>query len=207
MIDLIAFALAAATEPAPAPRPAFTMPPVAIEPEGPIEAVVLHPLFREPFVCGEHVAGEESIAGDALGTDCQIIGETQGRDRGFGRLYRGDGTRNEDWYSWGAAVLAPADGEVVGLLPNPRVNEPGTRGKPPAGLLQIRRADGVVIMMAHLTDFAVALGDRVTSGQVIARVGNTGPSYAPHVHVGASRGATPLQIRWDQKAMGALAGD
>jgi murein DD-endopeptidase MepM/ murein hydrolase activator NlpD len=205
VIDLVALAFAAAAEPA--PRSAFTMPPVAVEPAGPIEAVVLHPLFREPFVCGEHVAGEESIAGDALGTDCQIIGETQGRPRGFGRLYRGDGTRNEDWYSWGAEVLAPADGEVVGLLPNPSVNEPGKRGKPPAGLLQIRRADGVVVMMAHLTDFAVALGDRVTAGQVIARVGNNGPSYAPHVHVGASRGATPLQIRWDQRAMGALAGD
>lgn len=202
MLAIILLSLAA-SDPQPPPRAVFEQPPVAVEPEGPVEAVLLHPLFREPFVCGDHAAGEEAIAGDALGTDCQIIGDTRGAGRGFGRLYRTDGKRNEDWYSWGAEVLAPADGVIVGLLPNPRVNEPGTRGKPPAGLLQIRTPGGVVILMAHLTDFAVAPGDSVTAGQVVARVGNNGPSYAPHVHVGASRGATPLQIRWDQEAMGA----
>jgi hypothetical protein len=75
---------------------AFVMPPVAEEPAGPIESVVLHPLFREPYVCGEHVAGEEAIAGDALGTDCQVLGDASGKNRGFGRLYKSDGKTNED---------------------------------------------------------------------------------------------------------------
>lgn len=205
MVASLAFALLLQAAPAPAaPATGMAETPPAVEPEGAIASLLLHPLFREPFVCGEHVAGEESIAGDALGTDCQVLGDTRGRERGFGRLYRTDGARNEDWYSWGAEVLAPIAGTVVGLLPNPRVNAPGTRGRPPAGLVQIRGEDGVVVLLAHLTDFAVAMGDRVEAGQVIARVGNNGPSYAPHVHVGASRGAEPLQIRWDQRAMAAL---
>lgn len=181
--------------------------PIAVTPEGPIESILLYPIFRDPFDCGEHVAGDPAIAGDALGTDCQVMGGTKGKNRSFARAYRTDGAANEDWYSWGADVLAPVDGVVVGLLPNPKVNTPGTKGRPPAGLLQIRRADGVVIMLGHLTDFAVKMGDEVKAGQVIAKVGNNGPSYAPHVHVGASRGSTPLQIRWDQKAMGELAGN
>ena len=187
------------------PAPAFVMPPVAVEPTGPIESVVLHPLFREPFVCGEHVAGEDAIAGDALGTDCQVLGDASGKSRGFGRLYKSDGKTNEDWYSWRANVLSPVAGEVIGILLNDNVNEPGVKGKPPAGLLQLKQADGIVIMLAHLTDFKVGLGDQVDVGQVIARVGNNGPSYAPHIHIGASRGSMPLQIRWDQRAMGALA--
>jgi hypothetical protein len=203
MLDLIMMALAAGQAATP-PQTRFEMPPVAVEPAGPIESVVLHPPFREPFDCGEHVAGETAIAGDALGTDCQVLGGTKGKDRGFARLYRTDGKTNEDWYSWNAQVLSPVDGVVVGLLPNPRVNEPGTKGRPPAGLLQIRREDGVTIMLAHVTDFAVVLDEQVRAGQVIARVGNNGPSYAPHVHIGASQGATPLQIRWDQRAMGKL---
>ena len=126
--------------------------------------------------------------------------------RSFGRLYRTDGKSNEDWYSWGVDVLAPFDGMVVGLLPNERVNEPGTKGRPPAGLIQFRRDDGVVVIYAHVADFKIALGDRVTAGQVVAKVGNNGPSYAPHVHVGAYKGNVPFQIRWDQRAMATLSG-
>ncbi|TFI57409.1 M23 family metallopeptidase [Sphingomonas parva] len=181
-----------------APRAAFEEPPAAQEPAGEIEAVLIAPLFAGMFVCGEHAAGEPTVVGDALGTDCQVIGRD---DEGFRRFYRTDGKRNEDWYSWGAEVLAPFDGTVTGLFPNDRVNAPGTRGRPPAGMLQMRRADGLTVVYAHVRDFAVAVGDRITAGQVVARVGNNGPSYAPHVHAGAYRGVVPLQIRWDQRAM------
>jgi murein DD-endopeptidase MepM/ murein hydrolase activator NlpD len=123
------------------------------------------------------------------------------RHRSFGRLYRTDGRRNEDWYSWGADVLSPGDGVVLALHANPKVNVPGTLGPPPAGFIMVRLNDGVIVLYAHVTDFAVAAGDHVKAGQVIAKVGNNGPSYAPHVHVGAFKGVEPLQIRWDQRAM------
>lgn len=200
----VLIALAVAPTAAAKPKYAFEEPPMAQLPAGPIEAVMIAPVFSQPFACGEHDAGEEAIVGDALGTDCQISGGILDKNRSFARLYRTDGKTNEDWFSWGADVLAPIDGEVIGLLPNPRVNQPGTKGKPPAGMIQIKRPDGLVVVIAHVTDFAVALGDRVKSGQKVAKVGNNGPSFAPHVHVGASRGVVPLQIRWDQRAMAKL---
>jgi hypothetical protein len=187
----------------PQPRAVFEEPAQAQEPSGEIEGVLIAPMSRQLFQCGEHPAGEESVVGDALGTDCQVVGREAG-DTGFRRTYRTDGRRNEDWYSWGADVLAPFDGVVTGLFPNSRVNEPGTLGRPPAGMLQMRRDDGVTVIYAHLADFAVAVGDRVSAGQVVAKVGNNGRSYAPHVHAGAYRGVTPLQIRWDQRAMARL---
>jgi hypothetical protein len=203
MISLLVALSAAAAAPS---KYAFSEPPKAREPKGTISAIVVSPLFHEPFVCGEHAADEGSMVGDELGTDCQILGGVLDKDRSFGRLYRTDGRRNEDWYSWGAEVFAPISGKVTGLLPNPRVNEPGTKGRPPAGLIQIRRADGTTVILAHVTDFRVALGETVTAGQRIASVGNNGPSYAPHVHIGAYRGLEPLQIRWDQRAMAKLQG-
>lgn len=203
MFSVVLALLSSAAPPA-APKYAFEEPPQAVEPAGPIRTVLLHPLFKLPFVCGEHPAGEQGIAGDALGTDCQISGGVLDANRSYSRLYRTDGARNEDWFSWGAEVLAPIDGKVVGLLPNPRVNVPGTKGRPPAGMIQIEAADGLKVTYGHVTDFAVVLGDTVKAGQIIAKVGNNGPSFAPHVHVGAARGVEPLQVRWDQRAMATL---
>ncbi|HEX8449651.1 MAG TPA: M23 family metallopeptidase [Allosphingosinicella sp.] len=71
-------------------------------------------------------------------------------------------------------------------------------------MLVLRRDDGTAVMLGHVADVAVAVGDRVKSGQPIARVGNNGPARAPHIHIGAYRGRVPLQIRWDQKAMARL---
>jgi murein DD-endopeptidase MepM/ murein hydrolase activator NlpD len=193
---ILAAGAAAAT-----PEYAFSEPPKAVEPKGEIRSILVSPLFREPFVYGEHPSGEGSIVGDELGTDCQIVGGVLDQSRSFPRLYRTDGRTNEDWYSWGADVLAPFDGIVVALLPNPRVNTPGTKGKGIAGLVEIKRQDGLTIFYGHVTDFAVRLGEHVKAGQVLAKVGNNGQSYAPHVHVGAFRGLEPLQIRWDQRAM------
>ena len=59
--------------------------------------------------------------------------------------------------------------------------------------------------MAHLVDFRVKAGDRVTAGQLIALDGNNGMARNPHVHVGAWRQKDnmPLQIRWDLRALAA----
>lgn len=185
--------------------PYLTMePPKAVEPAGNIQSVSLSPLFREPFTCGDHLANEGSVVGDELGTDCQVLGGVLGKERGYNRLYRTDGRSNADWYSWNAEVLAPFDGIVTAAHANPRVNEPGGKGPPPAGFIQFARKDGVVVLYAHITNATVRIGDHVKAGQPVAKVGNNGPSYAPHVHVGAYRGVEPLQIRWDQRAMAKL---
>jgi murein DD-endopeptidase MepM/ murein hydrolase activator NlpD len=49
-------------------------------------------------------------------------------------------------------------------------------------LVMIRHGDRFVTLYGHLQDVAVRAGQRVTQGQVIATVGNTGWSTSPHLH-------------------------
>lgn len=199
------FLLASLAAQADAAPPRFVMPPRAAEIEGPIAQAELAPIFRQDFVCSEHHDGQIPFAGDALGSDCFVMGGVEGED-GFSRAYRTDGRANSDWYGWHAEVLAPVDGRVAGLIENATENVPGTLGRPPAGIIQIERADGVLVTLGHITEPTVAVGDQVRAGETIARVGNNGFSRAPHIHVGAYRKATaePLQIRWDLRAMARL---
>ncbi len=182
----------------------IVMPPMAPEVTGTAEQLMLSPIYGSPFVCSEHWMDQLPYSGDALGTDCMVTGGIE--EQGFMALYRTDGATNADWYGWEAPVLAPISGEVVGLLVKDDVNTPGTMGRPPAAMLQIRSDDGIMVVLAHVAHPLVAKGDRVAAGQVIAQVGNNGMARAPHIHVGAWRDsdAMPLQIRWDQRAMAAL---
>ncbi|NVN06434.1 M23 family metallopeptidase [Asaia spathodeae] len=168
-----------------------------------IHQVTLAPLFDKPFVCGEHPLGQLITAGDALGTDCMIVGGASDA-AGFNRLYKGSGERNEDWYGWKAPVHAPFDAVVVYAHVNPVVNVPGSMGKPPASMILFRRQDGVEVVYAHVQDIRVKAGDHVKAGDVVAVDGNNGVARNPHVHVGAFRGTEPFQIRWDLAAMGAV---
>ncbi|QIK95395.1 M23 family metallopeptidase [Sphingomonas sp. HDW15A] len=207
---VFASAVAAAAPAAPAaatpakPR-TFIMPPKAVEPSGPIRQVSLSPIFASDFVCSEHFAGQIPFAGDDLGSDCMVTGGVSD-SFGFSKLYKSDGRTNEDWYSWGAEVRAPTEGTIAGVVANDGVNRPGTMGKPPAGMLQIRRSDGIIVVLAHVADVRVKLGDPVKAGQLLGVVGNNGMARNPHVHVGAWReaNAEPLQIRWDLRAAAAL---
>lgn len=203
MLALI-FLAAQAAEPRSVER-GFVMPPRAAEVSGAIAQAQLAPIFRQNFMCSEHFEGQIPFAGDALGSDCYVMGGVDG-DEGFSRAYRTDGSSNADWYGWRAEVLAPVDGIVVGLIENDKENVPGVLGKPPAGMIQIERADGVLITLAHITEPLVKVGAKLVAGQTIARVGNNGFGRAPHIHVGAYRRATaePLQIRWDLRAMARL---
>jgi hypothetical protein len=196
------YALAMLADAAAAPPRTFVMPPRAAAVTGEIHQAVLGPIFAEPFYCVEHYFGQLDYAGDALGTDCMVGGGIEGA-KGFMRPYRTDGKTNADWYGWHAEVLSPVDGTVIGVLAKPDDNVPGTMGKPPAAMLQLRTDDGVIVVLGHVTAIRAARGARVRRGEVIALDGNNGMARAPHVHVGAYVEATaePLQIRWDQRAM------
>lgn len=102
-------------------------------------------------------------------------------------LQRKKGTRrNEDHSAWNQPVLAPADGVVVAV--ENRVDD-NTPGRVPGGnlygnLVVIRHAEGEFSLLGHLKkgSVTVKVGERVTSGQRIARVGNSGMSTEPHLH-------------------------
>ena len=166
-----------------------------------VPVVTLAPVFYEPFVCGEHPYGSLHYVGDALGRDCVVVGGIDPvTDRGFPRPFRTSGTANADWYGWHAAVHAPFTGRVVGIHQNSDENTPGVSGKDLAGYIAFRRPDGLMVTYAHVTNVSVLVGQQVTAGQVVGKVGNNGHARMPHIHIGAWRGTTAYQIRWDLRA-------
>jgi hypothetical protein len=169
----------------------------AVRTPGDIESVLAHPPFASYYVCGEHHQGQLPYLGDDLGTDCMVAELVTVNDRTWSRTYVGDGMTNEQWFSWNATLHAPCECEVVKIHLNPVENAPGQLGKPPASSIVFKRADGVHILYAHIQEPVVAVGDKVTYGQPVAKVGNNGYGRNPHVHVGAWRDGKALQLRWD----------
>jgi murein DD-endopeptidase MepM/ murein hydrolase activator NlpD len=174
-------------------------------PTAAIEQVTIHPLFATDYACSEHWEGQLQYPGDALGTDCIVFGglPVDGKS-GFVTQYKTDGSTNEDWYGYGEQVLAPFDAVVLKININPVVNKPGQLGKPPASFVLFKRDDGTHILLAHVSDVTVKEGDKVKAGQPFAKVGNNGYGRAPHIHIGAWREKSPLQIRFDLRAAGVL---
>jgi murein DD-endopeptidase MepM/ murein hydrolase activator NlpD len=72
----------------------------------------------------------------------------------------------------GAPIIAPAAGRVV------RVGQERGYGN----ILEIDHGNGILTKFAHCSRIMVRPGQRVTRGQVVAAVGNTGLSTGPHLH-------------------------
>ncbi len=166
-----------------------------------IQVVLIHPPFFEAYSCSEHWQGQLPYLGDSLGADCTIGRLVEEDGRLWMREYRNDGLDNRDWYGYGADVLAPCDCTVARVRVNPVENQPGKLGEPPSTSITFERPDGTFVLIAHLRDIRVAEGGSVTAGDIVASVGNNGYSRQPHVHIGAWRGETALQIRFDQTRM------
>lgn len=187
----------------------------AQEPE--IEAVTIHPPVAARFQCSEHALGAEDHVPDSLGSDCLVVRREGGPNGNLNAFYSGDGTRNEDWYGWREPLLAPCDGVVTIVSLNPETTVPGEFGPGRSSAILFRCGpeddpDPVQVAYIHVREVVVAEGDAVRAGETVARIGNNGSSFNPHVHIGAFRGelfsddAVPLQIRMDLAAMGRLRG-
>jgi hypothetical protein len=180
-----------------------------------IEAVTIHPPVAASFQCSEHALGAEDHVPDALGADCVVVKRNGGPNGNLNSLHSGDGTRNEDWHGWREPLLAPCDGVVVGISLNPKSATPGEFGSGRSSAMVFRCGvaedhEAVQVAYVHIREVQVKDGDTVRAGQPVARIGNNGNSYNPHVHIGAFRGqlfsgnAAFLQIRIDLAAKGRL---
>ena len=89
-----------------------------------------------------------------------------------------------DYPGFGLPVLAPADGQIVGVADGYADNPPGTSGDR-ANHLVVDIGGGRYVLMAHLKQGSVTvqMGDRVRRGRPIAAVGNNGHSSEPHLHL------------------------
>jgi hypothetical protein len=203
-LTLIAATAGQAQRPGP-PGAAFTQG----TPPSVIADVVIHPIVAQAFTCSEHsldlTGGGVIILGDAIGADCTVTRyDLQPAGRRPPRYFENDGLKNEDWFGWNEPLLAPFDGVVEEIHINPVTNTPGTPGRGPSSFIVFLRSDSTRVAYGHIQDVKVKQGEKVTAGQPVATVGNNGYGYMPHTHIGAWRGAQPLQLRFDLKALGVL---
>lgn len=103
-----------------------------------------------------------------------------------------DGKKNEDSLSWGAEIRSASAGDVVFVhdsetdhLPDAALTPPIVH--PPRANMIVIRTGNTRFYYAHVQQSSaqVAVGDSVTTGQIIGLIGNNGPSSGPHLHFGA----------------------
>lgn len=169
-----------------------------------------------PVVIGPPLAGLHYVAGDGCCDSIRHVRallslngrfalaqrfaiDWEAADAG-GHLLSGDPAVLTDYYIYGRDVLAVADGVVVAARNTLDEQKPG---KLPDGL-PIDEADGNFIVLdiggghfvlfAHMQKGTVNLepGVRVKRGDILGKVGNTGNSQAPHLHLHVMDGPDPL---------------
>ena len=136
----------------------------------------------------EHLAQRFAIDWVKLGAD--------------GRFFQPDAKANGNFAGYGADVIAVADGVVSSLvtdLPdnegnNPRAGRSVTLDTITGNSLILDLGQGRFALYAHLQpgSLKVRLGDKVKAGQVLARLGNSGNSDAPHLHFQVMDANSPL---------------
>jgi hypothetical protein len=114
-----------------------------------------------------------------------------------GKMYRGDGEKNEDWYGFGSPVLAPAAGVVVaagdGALDNTKSKKNlemtfesfmKNNRLPFGNYAIIDHRNGEYSFFAHFKNGSVTVrnGDTVKQGQKIGEMGFSGDAFLVHLH-------------------------
>jgi murein DD-endopeptidase MepM/ murein hydrolase activator NlpD len=113
-----------------------------------------------------------------------------------GKMYKNDGSKNEDWYGWGAPVTAPGAGKVIRVVSALPDNAKGQR--PPfsreqfvadpslmwGNHVEIDHGNGEISMLAHMKSGSITLkvGDQVKRGQKIGEMGFSGDAFLVHLH-------------------------
>ncbi|MET0455375.1 MAG: M23 family metallopeptidase, partial [Mycobacterium sp.] len=122
-----------------------------------------------------------------------------------GTIYKGDRAKPESYPYFGDDILAVADGPVVGVMEGLPEQVAGTS---PTGLPLEQYGGNHIVQdisgggtekryafYAHLKtgSVKVKVGDKLTTGQVLANLGNTGNTDAPHLHFHVMSTPDPLR--------------
>lgn len=117
-----------------------------------------------------------------------------------GRVYHGDPAMLSSWDGYGAPVLAVGDGVVTsvndGRPEQPPLAMPSSLSLPElvGNQVTIRLKGGFSAVYAHLKGGSVSVkaGQRVSAGQQIGQLGNSGGTLAPHLHFHVVDGPDPV---------------
>jgi peptidase M23-like protein len=116
-----------------------------------------------------------------------------------GGTHRGDGKRLTDYWAFGRPILAPAPATVIEAVDGLLDNVPGHMDvQHPAGNhVVLDLGHGEYALIAHLRHGSVAVnaGDRVRTGEVLGRCGNSGNTSEPHVHFHVQDAPTLFRAR------------
>lgn len=120
-----------------------------------------------------------------------------------GRACEGEGRRPEDWFAFGAPVLAPAAGRVVAARDDHPDRVPGAPAAATSELgnhvvLEVAADEFLFLAGLRQGSVRVAPGERVEVGQELAQVGMSGGErYTPEPHLALHLQASP-DPRWGQ---------
>jgi murein DD-endopeptidase MepM/ murein hydrolase activator NlpD len=170
-----------------------------------------------PLMLGPPLKGTGWVAANALSNDSdhrRTIAVVDGKARisqryaidfvqldAKGRAFRGDLARNEAWIGYGADLLAVADGTVVAVKDDLPDNTPGQAPAVPISLATVGGnhvvldiGGGAYAFYGHIKPGGVLVkpGQKVRRGEVLGKLGNSGQSDAPHLHLHVSDGVTTL---------------
>lgn len=151
-----------------------------------IRAVVLHG-GNSPFINGHYHVRPQNYALDIVGLNNS--GKRAKTITG-GRVLEGYAIYNQPLYCPCEGTIILAVDQFEDLIP------PKTDTENLAGNHVLIDCDGVEVMLGHLKKGSVQVeaGEKVTTETVLGRVGNTGNTSEPHLHIHAERGGDPNTI-------------
>ena len=161
--------------------------------------------FRGPGIVGQDWV---TNGGHGGGIDTDFAVDLRGLDRNYAEQIN-DADENASAVGWGREILAPADGIVTyarnDVPNNPRPGdtfETATFATVHDPIMAFY-GDCVVIdhgnseysLLAHMQQGSVTVkaGERVSAGQVIGKLGNSGDSFGPHLHYQLQSGPLPFK--------------
>lgn len=119
-----------------------------------------------------------------------------------GRLFRNDGSRNEDWYGYGQPVRAARAGRIARVVQGVPDHAPlssdvqkfAAREVVSGNTVVVDEGDGRFAVYAHLRpgSISVSEGESVPVGAHLGNIGNSGHSLAPHLHFHVGDSPDPL---------------